>query len=149
MEISMIAAGFSADDADALRRAMAAWKRKGGVDKFRGPAEGGMLANGYSEDFAEAHLRAGEGLRRLRLPREPCLQLRAAGLVEQLAQVPRAGVLPGGDAQLAAHGVLRPSQLIQDAQRHGIEVLPPDVSLSATGIARWRLPQMDCGSSPQ
>jgi len=49
MEISMLAAGFSASEADALRRAMAAWKRKGGVDKFEARLKDGMRANGYSE----------------------------------------------------------------------------------------------------
>ena len=53
MEISMLAAGFSATEADSLRRAMAAWKRKGGVDKFEARLKGGMLANGYTEEFAQ------------------------------------------------------------------------------------------------
>jgi hypothetical protein len=148
MEISMIAAGFSAADADALRRAMAAWKRKGGVDKFEARLKGGMLANGYSEDFAAAHLRAGEGLRRLRLPGKPRLQLRAAGLVEQLAQVPRAGVLPGRDAQLATHGLLRSIAVDpgRAAPRH------PGAAAGRVaqrlGLHAGALPQ-NCGSSPQ
>ncbi|HEY8360797.1 MAG TPA: error-prone DNA polymerase, partial [Ramlibacter sp.] len=52
MQISMIAAGFSADQADQLRRSMAAWKRSGGVHKFERPLIEGMLANGYREEFA-------------------------------------------------------------------------------------------------
>src|SRR5882757_3787808 len=53
MQISMIAAGFTAGEADSLRRAMAAWKRKGGVDKFRSKLIDGMLKKGYSLEFAE------------------------------------------------------------------------------------------------
>ncbi|HZN47825.1 MAG TPA: error-prone DNA polymerase, partial [Ramlibacter sp.] len=54
MQISMIAAGFSADEADQLRRSMAAWKRSGGVHKFQEPLIKGMLANGYRPEFAES-----------------------------------------------------------------------------------------------
>ncbi|HVE54846.1 MAG TPA: error-prone DNA polymerase, partial [Ramlibacter sp.] len=54
MQISMIAAGFSADEADQLRRSMAAWKRSGGVHKFQDRLIGGMVANGYRREFAES-----------------------------------------------------------------------------------------------
>ncbi|MFY8088152.1 MAG: error-prone DNA polymerase, partial [Rubrivivax sp.] len=53
MQVAMLCAGFSAGEADSLRRAMAAWKRKGGVQKFYDRVLGGMLARGYSAAFAE------------------------------------------------------------------------------------------------
>ena len=52
MEIAIIAAGFSAERADQLRRSMAAWKRHGGVHKFEAELKDGMRARGYSDDFA-------------------------------------------------------------------------------------------------
>ncbi len=107
MQIAMIAAGFTPGEADRLRRAMAAWKRKGGVEKFDERAgRRAWCDNGYDQAFAEAHLQADPGLRRIRLPRKPCRELRAAGDREQLAQAARARVLPGRDARLAAHGLL-------------------------------------------
>lgn len=48
----MVAAGFTAGDADQLRRAMAAWKRKGGLEEFEEKLKSGMAARGYSADFA-------------------------------------------------------------------------------------------------
>ena len=53
MKLAMVAAGFSGDEADALRRAMAAWKRKGGLEKFRDKLINGMLERHYERDFAE------------------------------------------------------------------------------------------------
>ena len=61
MQIAVVAAGFTPGDADQLRRSMAAWKRKGGVDKYRVKLVGGLLAHGYTLDFAEALFRQIEG----------------------------------------------------------------------------------------
>jgi error-prone DNA polymerase len=52
MSIAMVAAGFSAGKADALRRAMAAWKRKGGLEQFEDDLLSGMTDRGYSTEFA-------------------------------------------------------------------------------------------------
>ncbi|MFP3710584.1 hypothetical protein SB783_42145, partial [Paraburkholderia sp. SIMBA_009] len=61
MQIAVVAAGFSPGDADQLRRSMAAWRRKGGVDKYRVKLVGGLLAHGYTLDFAQALFRQIEG----------------------------------------------------------------------------------------
>jgi error-prone DNA polymerase len=53
MQIAVVAAGFTAGEADQLRRSMAAWKRRGGLEPFRERLLGGMSANGYSAEFAE------------------------------------------------------------------------------------------------
>jgi len=53
MQIAIVAAGFSAGEADALRRAMGAWKRTGGLDPFRERLLQGMRARGYPEEFAQ------------------------------------------------------------------------------------------------
>jgi error-prone DNA polymerase len=89
MQIAMLAAGFTPGEADQLRRAMAAWKRKGGLHRSRAH-DRRHGERGYAREFAEASS-ARSGLRRIRLPRKPRRQLRAAGLRQQLAQVPRAG----------------------------------------------------------
>ena len=52
IELAMVAAGFSAGEADELRRAMAAWQRRGGLEKFERKLIDGMLARGHGEDFA-------------------------------------------------------------------------------------------------
>ena len=53
MKLAMVAAGFTGGEADALRRAMAAWKRKGGLEKFRDKLINGMLERHYEREFAE------------------------------------------------------------------------------------------------
>ena len=139
MQIAMLAAGFSAGEADSLRRSMAAWKRKGGVHKFHDRIVGGMVERGYTAEFAQAHLPADRRLRRIRLPREPRRQLCAAGVCQLLAQAPRARRLPGRHAQQPAPGLLhaqpagagRPPPRRRGAPRRRA---PP-----ATGIARWSL----------
>ena len=54
MQLAMVAAGFTPGEADQLRRAMAAWKRKGGLQKFYDRLVNGMRERGYTQDFAEA-----------------------------------------------------------------------------------------------
>src|SRR5690606_10424429 len=54
MQIAIQAAGFSPDEADQLRRSMAAWKRKGNVDRFRDKLIAGLQARRYKPEFAEA-----------------------------------------------------------------------------------------------
>ena len=61
MQIAIIAAGFTPGEADQLRRAMAAWKRKGGVDKFQQRLVQGMTDRGYAQEFAEAIFHQIEG----------------------------------------------------------------------------------------
>ncbi|OXH83992.1 hypothetical protein CA831_31805 [Burkholderia multivorans] len=53
MQIAIVAAGFTPDEADALRRAMAAWKRKGDLGKYHDQIVNGMLERGYTREFAE------------------------------------------------------------------------------------------------
>ena len=54
MQVAMLAAGFTPGEADQLRRAMAAWKRKGGLQKYYDRIVNGMLERGYEQEFAEA-----------------------------------------------------------------------------------------------
>src|SRR5690606_13333348 len=61
MQVAMIAAGFTPGQADSLRRSMAAWRRKGGVSRFRERIIRGMLDNGYDQAFAESIFRQMEG----------------------------------------------------------------------------------------
>jgi error-prone DNA polymerase len=53
MQLAVVAAGFSPGEADALRRAMGAWKRTGGIDRFKERLLSGMRAHGYDEELAQ------------------------------------------------------------------------------------------------
>src|SRR5208337_4932301 len=54
MQLAVVAAGFTAGEADRLRRAMAAWKRRGGLGAFEARLIDGMRARGYAQEFARA-----------------------------------------------------------------------------------------------
>ena len=88
IKVATVAAGFSPGEADQVRRSMAAWRRRGGLEAFRDRLIQGMLERGYQREFAEQIYTTDPGLRRIRLPRVPCRQLRPAGLCLRLAQAP-------------------------------------------------------------
>ncbi|MEY4764685.1 MAG: polymerase [Pseudomonadota bacterium] len=130
MQIVVLAAGFSAGEADELRRSMAAWKRKGGVHKFRDKVISGMLANGHSADFAERIFQQIQGFGEYGFPESHAASF--ALLVYASAWVKRhePAAFLAGLLNAQPLGFYSPSQLVQDAQRHGIEVKPPDVMCS-------------------
>jgi error-prone DNA polymerase len=130
MQIAVLAAGFTPGEADQLRRAMAAWKRKGGVDKFHHKVVQGMLANGYTAEFAEAIFRQIEGFGEYGFPESHAASF--ALLVYSSAWLKRHHPAAFLAALLNSQpmGFYSPSQLVQDAQRHGVEVRPVDVCVS-------------------
>nr|WP_039852644.1 error-prone DNA polymerase [Hylemonella gracilis] len=127
MQIAIIAAGFTPGEADQLRRAMAAWRRKGGVDKFQQRLIEGMTARGYEREFAEAIFRQIEGFGEYGFPESHAASF--ALLVYSSAWLKRhepAAFLAGLLNSLPM-GFYGPSQLVQDAQRHCVTVRPVDV----------------------
>lgn len=130
MQIAMVAAGFTASEADALRRAMAAWKRKGGVDKFRDRLIGGMLKKGYRQAFAEAIFKQIEGFGDYGFPESHAYSFALLAYSSSWLKCHEPECFLAAMLNSQPMGFYAPSQLIQDAQRHGVQVLPPDVSHS-------------------
>jgi error-prone DNA polymerase len=130
MEISMIAAGFTATEADSLRRAMAAWKRKGGVDKFRHKLIAGMLANGYTPAFAERIFKQVEGFGEYGFPESHAYSFALLAYSSSWLKCHEPESFLAAMLNSQPMGFYSPSQLIQNGKRHGITVLPPDVSYS-------------------
>ena len=94
MQLAIVAAGFTPGEADQLRRAMAAWRRKGGLEQFEQRLIDGMGERGLLRGVRAADLPADPGLRRVRLSGIAFGVVRAAGLRVGVAQAPRArGVL--------------------------------------------------------
>ncbi len=90
MQLAIVAAGFSPGEADQLRRSMAAWRRKGGLEKFEQRLIDGMGARGLSRSVRAADLPADPGLRRVRLSGVALGVVLAAGLRVGVAQALRA-----------------------------------------------------------
>ena len=131
MQIAMIAANFSPGEADALRRAMAAWKRKGGVDKFRSRLIEGMLRNGYSQDFAEAIFRQIEGFGEYGFPESHAASFALLAYASAWVKCHEPACFLAALLNSLPMGFYGPSQLVQDARRHGVQVRPVDVMDSA------------------
>jgi error-prone DNA polymerase len=130
MEISMIAAGFTATEADGLRRAMAAWKRKGGVDKYQRKLVGGMLEQGYTEEFAHRIFKQIEGFGDYGFPESHAYSFALLAYSSSWLKCHEPECFLAAMLNSQPMGFYSPSQLVQDATRHGVQVLPPDVSHS-------------------
>ena len=131
MQIAMAAADFTAGEADQLRRSMAAWKRKGGVGKFYDRLVGGMLKNGYTQEFADTLFKQIEGFGEYGFPESHAASF--ALLVYVSCWLKRHEPACFLAAMLNSHplGFYGPAQLVQDARRHGVEVRAVDVLHSA------------------
>jgi error-prone DNA polymerase len=130
MQISMIAAGFSAEEADQLRRSMAAWKRSGGVHKFERPLIEGMIAKGYRPEFAQAIFQQILGFGEYGFPESHAYSFALLAYASSWLKCHEPEAFLTAMLNSQPMGFYAPSQLIQDAQRHGVVVLPPDVSCS-------------------
>jgi error-prone DNA polymerase len=127
MQIAILAAGFTPDEADQLRRGMAAWKRKGGVHRFYDRIISGMTERGYSLDFAQSIFKQIEGFGEYGFPESHAASFALLVYVSCWLKChhPAAFLVAMLNAQPL--GFYSPSQLVQDAQRHGVGVLPADV----------------------
>lgn len=127
MQIAMLAAGFTPGEADGLRRAMAAWKRKGGLEKYYHRLVDGMTSRGYALEFAEAIFEQIQGFSEYGFPESHAASF--ALLVYASCWIKRHEPAAFLVALLNSQpmGFYTPSQLVQDARRHGVEVRPVDV----------------------
>jgi len=130
MQIAMIAARFSADEADQLRRAMAAWKRKGGLGKFHDKLVSGMVRNGYREEFAEAIFKQVMGFGDYGFPESHAASFALLVVVSSWLKCHEPACFLAAMLNSQPMGFYSPSQLVQDARRHGVEIHPVDVSCS-------------------
>ena len=127
MQIAIIAAGFTPGEADGLRRAMAAWKRKGGLGKYQDRLLSGMAERGYELDFAQRVVEQIKGFSSYGFPESHAASF--ALLVYASCWIKRHHPAEFLAAMLNSQplGFYTPSQLVQDAVRHGVEVRAVDV----------------------
>lgn len=130
MQIAMLAASFTPGEADALRRSMAAWKRTGGVHKFHDRFITGMLKNNYTPEFAEAIFRQMEGFGEYGFPESHAASFALLVYISCWLKWHHPACFLAAMLNSQPLGFYGPSQLVQDAQRHGVEVRAVDVSHS-------------------
>lgn len=131
MQLAVTAAGFTPGEADQLRRAMGSWRGRGALDRYRRQLLAGMAKNGYPAEFAERLCRQIEGFGSYGFPESHAASF--ALLVYCSAWLKRfhPAAFLCGLLNSQPMGFYSPSQLIQDARRHHVPVLPPDVCHSA------------------
>lgn len=130
MQIAMVAAGFSAGEADQLRRAMAAWKRKGGLEPFEEKLLSGMRKRGYSDEFARQIFRQIRGFSDYGFPESHSASFALLAYASAWIKHYHPAVFVCALLNSQPMGFYAPAQLIQDAKRHGVEVRPIDVRYS-------------------
>ena len=130
MQIAIIGAGFSPEEADRLRRSLATFKKHGSVSEFHDRFLGGMRANGYDEDFAARCFAQIEGFGSYGFPESHAASF--ALLVYASAWIKRHHPAIFACALLNSQpmGFYAPAQIVRDAREHGVVVLPPCVNRS-------------------
>ena len=131
MQIAIVAAGFAAEEADRLRRAMATFRHNGTIHLFKAPFIEGMVKNGYERDFAERCFRQIEGFGEYGFPESHAASF--AILVYDSSYVKHyyPEVFAASLLNSQPMGFYAPAQLVRDAQENGVEVRPPDINASA------------------
>jgi len=130
MQVAMIAAGFSAGEADQLRRAMAAWKRPGDLQAFYDRIVNNMIANGYTDTFAKSIFEMIKGFSSYGFPESHAASFALLTYVSSWLKCHEPAIFLCALLNSQPLGFYSPSQLVQDARRHKVEVKPADVSES-------------------
>jgi len=131
MKLAMVAAGFTPGEADQLRRAMAAWRRKGGLEPFRQKLVDGMAGNGYDTEFAERVFKQICGFGEYGFPESHAASFALLVYVSAWLKHYHPAAFTAALLNSQPMGFYAPAQLIADARKHGVSVLPPDVNASA------------------
>lgn len=130
MKIAIVAAGFSPGEADKLRRSMATFKRTGGVGVFKDKFIGGMLAKGYKQEFADACFKQIEGFGSYGFPESHAASFALLVYVSCWLKAHYPDAFACALLNSQPMGFYAPSQIVRDAQEHGVEVRDVDVNLS-------------------
>ncbi len=130
MQIAMVAAGFSAGEADQLRRAMAAWKRKGGLEPFEEKLRNGMRERGYSDQFARQIFRQIRGFSDYGFPESHSASFALLAYASAWLKHYHPAEFCCALLNSQPMGFYAPAQLLNDAKRHGVKVRPIDVRYS-------------------
>jgi error-prone DNA polymerase len=130
MQLSMVAAGFSGGEADQLRRAMAAWKRKGGLEPYHNKLVTGMLERGYELDFAEKLFSQIKGFGDYGFPESHSASFALISYVSSWLKLYHPVAFCCALLNSQPMGFYAPAQLIKDARAHGVVVLAVDINES-------------------
>jgi len=130
IQLTMIAAGFSGGEADQLRRSMASWGKHGSLDQFKEKLINGMLARGHSQNFADRLFKQIQGFGSYGFPESHSASFALLVYVSSWLKLYHPAAFYAGLLNSQPMGFYSPSQLIQDARRHKLKVLPVCINKS-------------------
>jgi error-prone DNA polymerase len=130
MQLAILAADFTPGEADKLRRAMAAWKRKGGLGPFYERLVGRMVEKGYTLEYAESIFRQIEGFGEYGFPESHAASFALMVYTSGWIKRHHPDAFLAGLLNSLPMGFYAPAQLVRDARAHGVVVRPVDVMLS-------------------
>jgi error-prone DNA polymerase len=130
MQIAIVAAGFSPEEADRLRRAMATFRHTGTIHLFRAKFIDGMVANGYAREFAERCFGQIEGFGEYGFPESHAASFALLVYVSSWIKRYYPEAFCAALLNSQPMGFYAPAQLVRDAREHGVTVLHPDVNHS-------------------
>ena len=130
MKLAVVAAGFTPGEADQLRRAMGAWRKTGVIEKFQTKLMDGMRDKGLSEEFAGQVFRQIRGFGEYGFPESHAASFALLVYVSCWLKWYYPAAFCASLINSQPMGFYPPAQLVADAQRHSVEVLPVDVNLS-------------------
>ena len=130
IKLAMVAAGFSGGEADRLRRAMASWKRHGELDQFHHKLVDGMVARGYKLAFAERLYQQILGFGEYGFPESHSASFAVLTYASAWLKYHYTAVFYCAILNSQPMGFYSASQLVQDARRHGVQVLPVCINKS-------------------
>jgi error-prone DNA polymerase len=130
MKIAIVAAGFTPAEADELRRSMATFKAKGVVARFEEKLIKGMTSNGYTLEYARRVFKQLEGFGSYGFPESHAASFALLVYVSSWLKCYYPDVFACALLNSMPMGFYQPAQIVIDARKHGVEVLPVDVNLS-------------------
>jgi len=148
MQVAILGAGFTPGEADQLRRAMAAWKRKGGLEQYYDRIVGGMLERGYDLSFAESIFNQIQGFGEYGFPESHAASFALLAYASSWLKCHEPAAFLCALLNSQPMGFYSPSQLVQDARRHGIEVRPVDVAISGWDSVLEEIDPVDRSRQP-
>jgi error-prone DNA polymerase len=131
MQLAVVAAGFTPGQADRLRRAMAAWKRKGGLEPFQRQLIDGMRAKGYEESFANQIFNQILGFGEYGFPESHSASFALLVYTSAWLKHYEPAAFCAALINSQPMGFYAPAQLVRDARAHGVDVRPVAVETSA------------------
>ena len=130
MKLAMVAAEFTPEEANQLRKAMATFRHVGGMDNFHAKLVGGMTRRGYDQAFAERCYKQIEGFGSYGFPESHALSFARLVYVSSWLKCFYPAIFGCAILNSQPMGFYAPAQLVRDAAEHGVELLPIDVNHS-------------------